>query len=588
MRLYLRLLKFLLPYWLKLVVALVCMVVFAVANGLMAYLIGPAIKLLFDKDKAPQGYGIPTDIVTFFSTQDMQILLPLAIIAVALIRGISSYGNTYYMGYVGQRVIADLRRRLYEHLLELPYEFFVRNPAGGLTSRLTNDINLLEKATADTLVHAFKHGLSVVVLVVIIVMMDWQLALVGGIAFPIAIYPAMRFGRRIKNISRKGQVTLGDMASIIHEAIKGIRVVKGFGMKRYEVERFSEENERFSRYRTRAIKIRGISSPFMETFASVTFALTIWYASYRISAGTLTPEAFLTFFAGTVMLYQPVRVLNGVYLNLQQGLGSAQRIFELLDTPTEALKDGTRQCRGLEDSIEFKDVSFAYGQREVLRGINLKVRKGERIAIVGSSGVGKSTLVNLIPRFYDVTGGSILIDGVDIREFSLESLRRQISIISQDVVLFNDTVRNNIAYGRPDIKLDDVVRAAQSANAHQFIEELPQGYDTVIGEGGIRLSGGQRQRLSIARAILKDAPILIMDEATSSLDAESERAVQQGLKNLMEGRTTFVIAHRFSTIKDATRIVVLAGGTIAEVGSHEELMQKSGEYRRLYSLQFQG
>ncbi len=588
MALYLRLLKFLAPYWFKLVLAVVCMIIFAVSNGLMAYLIGPAIKLLFDKEKNPAGYTLPVDLTAIFSTQNMQVLLPLAIIVVAIIRGLSSYGNTYYMGYVGQRVIADLRKTLYTHILELPYEFFVKNPAGGLTSRLTNDINLLEKATADTLIHAFKQGLSVVVLAVIILMMDWQLALIGGIVFPLAIYPAMRFGKKIKNISRKGQGTLGDMASIIYEALKGIRVVKGFGMKNYETKRFDQENERFARYRTRAIKIRGISSPFMETFAAVSFALTIWYASYRISAGTLTPEAFITFFAAIVMLYQPVRVLNGVYLNLQQGLGSAQRIFEILDTPTEAVKDGTKLCTGVEEGIEFRDVSFGYGEKEVLKKINLTVKKGERIAIVGSSGVGKSTLVNLIPRFYDVTEGAILIDGVDIRDFTLESLRRQISIISQDVVLFNDTVRNNIAYGRPEISEEEVIRAAISANAHQFIQELPQGYDTVIGEGGIRLSGGQRQRLSIARAILKDAPILIMDEATSSLDAESERAVQEGLKNLMKGRTTFIIAHRFSTIKDATRIVVLSGGTIVEVGSHDELMQKSGEYRRLYSLQFQG
>ncbi len=588
MRLYFKLLRFLYPYWFKLVLAVLCMVVFAVSNGLMAYLVGPAIRLLFDKERNPAEYALPVDVILFLSGQNMQVILPLAIIVVAIVRGISSYGNTYYMGYVGQRVIADLRKALYTHILELPYEFFVKHPAGGLTSRLTNDINTLEKATADTLVHAFKQALSVVVLVVIILKMDWQLTLIGGIAFPLAIYPAMRFGRKLKNVSRQGQVTLGDMASIIHEALRGIRVVKGFGMKGYETEKFSKENERFARYRTRAIKIRGISSPLMETFGAVGFALTIWYASYRISAGTLTPEAFITFFAAILMLYQPVRILNGVYLNLQQGLGSAQRIFEILNTPTEAVRDGTKTCTGVKERIEFRNVSFSYDKKEVLRDINLVVKKGERIAIVGSSGVGKSTLVNLIPRFYDVTGGAILIDGVDIREFTLDSLRGQISIISQDVILFNDTVRNNIAYGRPEVSDEEVIRAAISANAHQFIEELPQGYHTVIGEGGIKLSGGQRQRISIARAILKDAPILIMDEATSSLDAESERAVQDGLKNLMKGRTTFIIAHRFSTIKDAHRIVVLSGGTIAEVGSHKELIEKSGEYRRLYSIQFQG
>jgi len=324
----------------------------------------------------------------------------------------------------------------------------------------------------------------------------------------------------------------------------------------------------------------------METLGAVAFAVTIWYAAYRIHQGTLAPEAFISFFASVLMFYQPIKALNGVNLNIQQGIAAAQRVYEILDMPGEG--SAGRPLEGVNDSIEFRGVTFRYGEEWVLKGIDLKVKKGEAIAIVGSSGAGKSTFVNLIPRYYEATDGSVIIDGTDIKEISLKSLRSSIAIVSQQVTLFNDTVRANIAYGSPSTEEAKCVEAAKAASAHEFIMRLPRGYDTVIGEGGVKLSGGERQRLSIARALLKDAPILILDEATSSLDSESEFEVQKALSNLMKNRTTFVIAHRLSTIRNADRIIVLADGVIKETGRHDELLSTGGEYSRLYSMQFKG
>ncbi len=588
MKIYLRLLKFLKPYKLRLFIAILCMVGFALTNGAMAYLIGPVLKFLFSSDPSTAIPIIPFDLVTI-PRDRMIVAIPLIIMAVAVVKGLCSFGQSFYMGYVGQRVVTDLREKLYRHILNLPVDYFSKNPTGVLMSRLTNDVNLLHNTTADALTTMFKQSLTILVLVAVVVGMDWKLALAAMVAFPLAIYPMIKLGRKMKRISTKGQVTMGAMSALLQEAIAGIRIVKAFCMERYELKRFREENERFIKYRLKNIKVKSISSPLMETLGAVGFAVTIWYAAYRIHTGTLSPEAFVSFFAAVLMLYQPIKALNGVHLNIQNGLAAAARVFEVLDLPVETDKwKGSRTIDGFRDSIEFRNVSFGYGGKMVLKDINLLVRKGEKIAIVGTSGAGKTTLVNLIPGFYEVTDGAILIDGVDIREISLESLRSQIAIISQQVVLFNDTVRRNIAYGDFSRSDEEIVRAAKAANAHDFISKLPDGYDTLIGEGGVRLSGGERQRLSIARAILKDAPILIMDEATSSLDTESEIEVQKGLENLMQGRTTFVIAHRLSTIRNAHRIVVLMDGTIKEIGRHDELLERNGEYSRLYYMQFHG
>ncbi len=585
MNTYLRILKLLPRYRAQLFLAFVFMVGFAASNGAMAYLIGPVMKYLFSTGGGSVSI-IPFNLFTI-PAERMKTAVPLAILIVAVVKGVSSYGQSYLMGYVGQGVVSDIRDKLYGHILSLPVDYFTDNPTGVLISRLTNDVNLLQSTTSEAIATVLKQSLTIIILAVVVISLDWKLALAASIALPLSVYPMRKLGKKINRDSTEGQVTMGTMTALLHEAIAGIKIVKAFCMEGYESGRFSKENERFTRYQLKTVKVRSISTPLMETLGAAAFAVTIWYAAYRISHGTLKPENFISFFASVIMLYQPIKGLNGVNLNIQQGLSAATRIFDILDRPAETVKaGGAAEATGINEGVEFRKVSFRYGGAWVLKDIDLKVKKGEVLAIVGGSGAGKTTFVNLIPRFYDCSGGQILFDGKDIRDFTLKSLRSQVAIVSQQVVLFNDTVRRNIAYG--DFKRSDpeITRAAKAANAHEFISKLPDGYDTLIGEGGVRLSGGERQRLSIARAILKDAPILILDEATSSLDTGSELEVQKALTNLMKGRTTFVIAHRLSTIRNADRIIVLAGGGIKEMGRHDDLLNSGGEYYRLYSLQF--
>ncbi|MBI5970121.1 MAG: lipid A export permease/ATP-binding protein MsbA [Deltaproteobacteria bacterium] len=583
MGIYSRLLKLLPPYKGPFLMAFVCMVGFALTNGAMAYLIGPVMKFLFSNDAAEIKF-IPFDLYAV-PKDKMLVAIPLAIIIVAMVKGISSYGQSYFMGYVGQGIVRDIRKKLYDRILTLPVKYFSSTPTGILISRLTNDVNLLQTTTSEAIATVLKQSLTIIVLGAVVVSLDWKLALAASIAMPLSVYPMRKLGKRMKKISTQGQVSMGAMTTLLHEAIAGIRIVKAFGMEGYESERFHGENQRYTKNQLRTIKVRAISSPLMETLGAVAFAVTIWYAAYRISRGTLKPETFISFFASTIMFYQPIKALNGVNLNIQQGMAAAKRIFDVLDEEEEKT-EGAVVLTGVNDSVEFKNVSFKYAGGLVLNDLSLKVQKGTVLAIVGSSGAGKTTFVNLIPRFYDVTSGAVLFDGADARGFTLKSLRAQIAIVSQQVILFNDTVRNNIAYGSPERGAQEIYAAAKAANAHGFISRLADGYDTVIGEGGARLSGGERQRLSIARAILKNAPILILDEATSSLDTEAERDVQKAITNLMEGRTTFVIAHRLSTVRNADRIIVLANGGIREEGRHDELIQGNGEYSRLYALQF--
>jgi len=586
MKNYIRTLRLLLPYKGRFAIALLCMVGYALSNGAMAYLIGPVMKFLFTAGTGEGVTLVPFQLISI-PRERMLLAIPLAIIIVGVVKGASSFGQTYFMGYVGQGVVRDIRKDLYDHILNMPVGFFSATPTGELVSRLTNDVNLLQMTTSDALTTLLKQSLSIIVLAAVIIGMDWKLALVASVALPLCFYPIRRFGKKMKRVSTRGQEIMGTMMALLGEAIGGIRIVKAFCMEGYESARFQVENERLTRYRLKAIRVRSISSPLMETVGAVGFALTIWYASYRISTGELRPEAFISFFAAVIMFYQPVKALNGVNLNIQNGLAAAARIFNVIDMPTEIdAPRGKAVLPGVTREVTFDSASFNYGEKQILRDIDLRVNVGEVLAIVGSSGAGKTTLVNLLPRFYDVTAGAIRIDGMDIREVTLRSLRSNIAIVSQQVVLFNDTVTNNIAYGDRERTQEEVIAAAKAANAHGFISRLPAGYETVIGESGVRLSGGERQRLSIARAILKDAPLLILDEATSSLDTESELEVQKGLENLMAGRTTFVIAHRLSTVRNATRIIVLSGGRIIETGRHGELMERSGEYARLYAMQF--
>lgn len=586
MKLYLKLLKFVLPYWFYLAGAMLCIVLLAVSTGAMAYLIGPALKFLFTNEGGDIIRLVPPELINFDRTR-MIFVIPLLIIVVAVVKGFSFFGQSYLMGYVGQHLILDIRQRLYRHILLLPVPFFTKNHTGTLISRVINDVNQIQTTATESVAVLIRSVLTIAVLIAVVIMQDLKLALVALVAFPFTFYPLIRFSKKIRKVSTRGYVTMGTMTSLFQEAISGIRIVKAFCMELYEELKFHSESERLNKLHMKAILIKSASPPIMEMFGVISFALTILYASSRIERGDLTPEGFISFFAAVLMLYQPVRALNGINLSIQKGLAAAERIFEIFEIEGEATdKPHVVELKEPIREIEFKDVSFKYGEKWVIKEINTKVKSGEIIAIVGTSGGGKTTLVNLIPRFYDVLDGSVLINGIDIRDIKLKSLRQNIAVVSQQVILFNDTVKRNIAYGDFTKKDEEIASAAKAANAHNFIEKLQQGYETFIGEGGIRLSSGERQRLSIARAILKNAPILILDEATSSLDTESEIEVQKGINNLMQGRTTFVIAHRLSTIRNADRIIVLANGTIKEHGRHNELLKLNGEYARLYNMQF--
>lgn len=568
--LYRRLLRYLRPYvWPYFVLAVFCMILFSGTNGVMPFL----IRHIFD------------DVFTAKDRAMLQ-LLPVVIIGVFLLRGFVSFGSTYLTEYVGQRIIADLRRELNEHIQRLPLSFFHRTPTGTIVSRVTNDVALVRSALTDAVAAILKDASSLVILVGVAFYQDWLLALIAFVVFPASVLPVLRLSKRLRQVAWRGQVTMGQLTALLQETIQGNRVVKAFGMEEYEQQRFNAENERLFRLAMKSTRIRAFTTPMLEILAAFGIAGVVWYGGYSVIVGGRTQGAFLAFLTALFLLYEPFKGLARTNTVVQQALGAAQRVTELLDTPGEvADRPNARELTGIREGVRFERVSFRYEKDWVLRDVDMELRCGEVVALVGMSGAGKSTLADLIPRFYDVTEGAIYIDGVDIRDYSLASLRRQIAVVTQHTFLFNDTVRNNIAYGSSDTEIERVVAAARAANAHEFIERLPQGYDTVVGELGVRLSGGQRQRIAIARALLKNAPLLILDEATSALDSESERLVQDALERLIENRTTLVIAHRLSTVRRADRIYVLANGRIVEEGTHEQLLALNAEYRKLYDLQ---
>lgn len=584
---YRRMLQFVKPYWLRFSGSMVCMVFLALSTALVAYLIGPVVKSLFNPREVM--LTLPEWVPGFFKfEQDRAFyLLPLAIILVTLVKGLSFYGQAYLMGWVGQRIVNDLRNKLYQHIQSLSLSFFTRNPTGSLISRITYDITLIQGAVTRAVTALLRDTFSVVALIGLAFYLDWKLSLIAFMVFPLAVIPIVKFGIRLRKVSTQSQKIMGGITSMIHETFSGARIVKAFGMEQYENKRFLEKTMQLFRAMMRAVRVQSISGPLMELLAAMGLAAVILYAIHRISQGELKAEDFLSFFAALIMLYQPIKKLSGANEIIQGGLAAATRVFNILDERPE-IKDipGAQTLPPISRGMEFSNVSFRYDDNWVLKKVNLKVKVGEMIALVGMSGAGKTSLVNLIPRFYEVNEGVILLDDKDIRNFTLESLRAQVGIVTQQVILFNDTVKNNIAYGNISKSEEDILQAAQAANAHDFITKLPQGYDTVIGESGGKLSGGEKQRLAIARALLKDAPILIMDEATSSLDTQSEEEVQKALETLMRGRTTFVIAHRLSTIKKADRIMVIANGEVLEEGKHQELLKRKGEYYRLYEKQF--
>jgi len=565
-----RLLSLVKPYWFRLALAMVCMAVVAGVTALMAYLVKPVLDdIFFQKNMATLS------------------LLPPFIILLYIVKGGFGYGQSYLMSYVGQRIVANLREHLYSHLQRLSLSYFDRTSTGLLMSRIINDVNLIQGAVSNAVTGILKDLFTIIGLIAVIFYRDWQLAGLAILVLPIAVLPIVKFGRKLRKISTQSQKTMAAISIHLHETLSGNRIVKAFGMEGREVERFREKNQKFFDLTMKDVSVKSMSSPIMEFLGGIGIAAIIWYGGYNVIRGTSTPGTFFSFLTALLMLYEPIKHLSGVNNTIQQGMAAAVRVFEVLDLKPEIQDQaGASPLQEVRQGIVFKDVSFRYDRDWVLRHLNLEVRSGEVIALVGTSGGGKTTLVNLIPRFYERTEGEILIDGRPIESFTLASLRRQIGLVTQQTILFNDTVRNNIRYGSPQKSEEEIVQAARAAYAYDFIDRLPDKMETLIGEQGIRLSGGERQRISIARALLKDAPILILDEATSALDSDSEAEVQRALENLMTGRTTLVIAHRFSTIRKADRIIVIADGRIVEQGRHEELWQLGGEYRRIYEIQF--
>ena len=559
------------PYRGQLVIAMVSMVIVSVMGSAQAYLIKPLIdKIFVTRDKT------------------MLNLLPFALIGVFLVKGVFYYTYTSLLDIAGQSVISDLRKRLFAHIHDLPISFFHHTPTGELMARIINDATLIQNAVSRALIGVLKDLCQIIGLLGVVFYLNWRLASISLLFLPLAVVPVVKFGKRFRRLSTNNQKTVAKVSNILHETITGQRIVKAFGMEGYETRRFSATVDDLLSIIVKDIRTNSLQHPLMEFLGGLGIGAVIWYGGHQVIKGQSTPGAFLSFLASMVMIYEPIKGVSDINSALQQGLAAATRVFGLLDVkPAITDAAGAVELPPFRRTIDFQGVDFAYDQGEpVFTGLNLTIRAGEVLAIVGPSGGGKTTLANLLPRFFDVTGGAILIDGHDLRRVTMRSLRAQMAVVSQQTILFNDTVRNNIAYGDPSRDLGEIEAAAQAAYALDFIRELPEGFDTVVGESGARLSGGQQQRLSIARALLKNAPILILDEATSSLDTESEREVQKALDNLMQNRTTLVIAHRLSTIAKADRIVVIKEGRIVEEGRHEELLAKGGLYTTLHGMQF--
>lgn len=565
-----RILHYSKPYWWRIVISMAASLCVGGTDAAIAWMVEPLLKKIFSE----------RDMTIF-------ILVPVALIIVFLFRGVARFLQGYYVQTAGQLAIQDIRNEVYRKQIGLPLRYFTDNPTGTLMSRIMSDVGQMQQGVANIVTSLLRDGVTAIGLLGVIFYRNWQLALITFIVLPLTAVPAQKIGKRIKNLAKQSLGQMGEITSILQETFSGIKVVKAFRQERSVVDRFSRTNFGLYRYLRKSIKYESLHTPIMEIITSFGVAGVIWFGGSQVMDGKMTAPEFFSFLTAMVMLYGPIKKVLSAYNTVQQAMGAAERVFEVIDHPTDIqdppdpVEPGT--VRG---SVELRNVSFSYDDEEVLRDVSFTAGRGEVVALVGPSGAGKTTVMSLIPRFYDVTGGAVVIDGIDVRRLRLDDLLCQIALVDQETILFNETIANNIRLGNSDASLEEVERAARSAFAHDFIMEMPEGYDTNIGDRGVRLSGGQRQRLCIARAILKNAPILLLDEATSALDTESEHMVQQALANLMKNRTTLVIAHRLSTVLHADRIVVIDKGEVVEVGTNDELLARDGLYRKLYDMQF--
>ena len=559
------------PHRGRLILAVLCMAVVAGTTAANAYLMKPVFDDVFIlKDKS------------------MLFIIPITILLIAVIKGAATYGQSVLMSYIGQKIVATIQHGMFSHLMWADIAYFQKTATGKLISRFNNDANMLRAAVSNVLVGIAKDTLTLTFLVGLLFYHDWALALIAFIVFPVAVYPIVRIGRRMRKVSDNTQVQMGELTTLLDETFRGARHVRAYGMEKYEIDRAGSIIETIFQLVQKAARVRSATHPIMESLGGVAIAVIIFYGGSQVVSGATTPGTFASFIAALLMAYPAMKSLANLNANLQEGLAAAQRIFTLIDAaPSIQDKPDAKHLDTIRGEVKFENVRFGYEKdRTALSGINMNIAAGSTVALVGPSGAGKSTVLNLIPRFYDSDEGQILVDGENLRDVTVSSLRANIALVSQDITLFDDSVRSNIAYGKLDASDDEIIAAATAAEAHEFITGLVSGYDTHVGGRGLKLSGGQRQRIAIARAMLKNAPILLLDEATSALDTETERQVQSALENLTEGRTTIVIAHRLSTVMAADTIYVMDSGRIVEQGSHAELLAQGGAYARLYAVQF--